>query len=81
MLPGITALQRMSTDTSAEALAERARTTVRRGHGREALRCLSRGADHPQRSPGPAGEEGTALRERPSHQCRRHGLPRPSSRP
>ncbi|MFJ9574538.1 hypothetical protein [Streptomyces bacillaris] len=81
MLPGITALQRRSTDTAAEALVEQARTAVRRGHGREALRCLSRAAEHLQRSPGSIGEEGTALCERLSHLCRRHGLPRPASRP
>ncbi|MEU6406181.1 hypothetical protein [Streptomyces sp. NPDC046985] len=81
LLPQITALQRRSADPEPEALIEQARAAIQRGHGREALRCLSRVTEHLQHSPGSAGEEGTALCERLSHLCRMHGLPRPASSP
>ncbi|MFD4788709.1 hypothetical protein ACFWN1_16945 [Streptomyces sp. NPDC058459] len=81
LLPQITALQRRSAQPEPEALVEQARAAVRRGHGREALRCLSQAAEHLQHDPGPVGEEGTALCERLSSLCRMHGLPRPASRP
>jgi hypothetical protein len=77
LLPGITALQRKSTDPAAEALLDQARTAVQRGHGREALRHLSGVVELLHRAPGPVGEEQTALCERLSRLRRMHGLPRP----